>query len=76
VRCVCNSLPGFDLQFYLLLFVVSSSVVYGVVFPCTQCNVDNGVCVVARVLLGSLDLLVVTCGVQNWTPQVTMSKST
>jgi hypothetical protein len=54
VRCVYNSLPGFDLQFYLLLFVVSSSVVYGVVFLCTSCNVDNGVCVVARVLLGSV----------------------
>jgi hypothetical protein len=32
VRCVYNSLPGFGLQFLLLLDVVSSSIVYGVVF--------------------------------------------
>jgi hypothetical protein len=55
VRCVYNSLPGFGLQFLFVIHVVSSSVVaYTAWFFCTSRNVDIGVCVVARVLLGSV----------------------
>jgi hypothetical protein len=52
VRCVYNSLPGFGLQFLLLLDVVSSSIVYGVVFVVPR-DVEITVCVVVHVLLES-----------------------
>jgi hypothetical protein len=57
VRCVYNFLPGFGLQF---LFVITCCVQFCCIrlcfCCCTSLNVGIGVCVVARVLLGSVGI--------------------